>query len=275
VKVIASTGGKGGTGKSTFAVLLSLKLSKSNRVLLVDADVECPNDHLLLNKTLENGKDVFTEIPRLVKEKCKKCGKCVEVCRFHAVFLIKGSFPTFVEDLCSSCGACWLFCPFKAIYPEKKSIGKIFTNRVNENLWLITGRSNINVANTSEVVKELIKEATKFAEGNGIEYMIVDTSVGTHCNVIHALVSADKIYVVTEPTPLGAYDLRLILKVIKRLGKEEVEIVLNRADVGDEKEINEIAEEFSVPISLRIPYSEELFKAYCEGDLEKMVNLIE
>ena len=51
--IVASTGGKGGTGKSTFAVLLALKLSnQGRRVLLCDCDVECPNDHLLLGKEL-------------------------------------------------------------------------------------------------------------------------------------------------------------------------------------------------------------------------------
>ncbi|RLI34546.1 (4Fe-4S)-binding protein, partial [Candidatus Bathyarchaeota archaeon] len=38
---IASTGGKGGTVKSTFAVLLAIKLSREGRrVLLCDCDVE-------------------------------------------------------------------------------------------------------------------------------------------------------------------------------------------------------------------------------------------
>ena len=51
--LIASTGGKGGTGKSTFAVLLALKLSKrGEKVVLCDCDVECPNDYLLLNLSL-------------------------------------------------------------------------------------------------------------------------------------------------------------------------------------------------------------------------------
>ena len=98
--------------------------------------------------------------------------------------------------------------------------------------------------------------------------------VGTHCNVIQALIKAEKIYAVTEPTPLGAHDLRLILKLVKKLGKK-VEIVLNRSDLGDRKKIEEVAKEFSVKISKEIPYSEELLKAYCEGKLERMVKLIE
>ena len=47
--IIGVTGGKGGTGKSTVATALAVELAKNSKVLLVDADVECPNDHLLLN----------------------------------------------------------------------------------------------------------------------------------------------------------------------------------------------------------------------------------
>ena len=47
-KTIAVTGGKGGTGKSTVATALAYQLAKNNKVLLVDLDVDCPNDHLLL-----------------------------------------------------------------------------------------------------------------------------------------------------------------------------------------------------------------------------------
>ena len=46
---IAITGGKGGTGKSTIATSLASFLSKNNKVLLIDADVDCPGDDLLLN----------------------------------------------------------------------------------------------------------------------------------------------------------------------------------------------------------------------------------
>ncbi|GAG49117.1 unnamed protein product, partial [marine sediment metagenome] len=70
---IGITGGKGGTGKSTIATALAFELAKSqkssisdeskisegleiskkfqskNKVLLIDADVDCPNDHLILS----------------------------------------------------------------------------------------------------------------------------------------------------------------------------------------------------------------------------------
>ena len=49
MEIIGFTGGKGGTGKSTVATAFAYGLAKNNKVLLVDADVDCPNDHLLLS----------------------------------------------------------------------------------------------------------------------------------------------------------------------------------------------------------------------------------
>jgi len=52
------------------------------------------------------------------------------------------------------------------------------------------------------------------------------------------------------------------------------EIVLNRSDVGDPSVIEKMAEEYNVEIKIRIPYSERLLRAYSEGRLERVVDLI-
>ena len=75
MKKMAITGGKGGTGKSTVAVLMANKLvGAGKRVVLVDADVECPNDYLLLGQRLGAAKrKVFARLPQFDQAKCQKC----------------------------------------------------------------------------------------------------------------------------------------------------------------------------------------------------------
>lgn len=273
MKKIASTGAKGGVGKSTFAILLAFKLSKNKKVVLCDCDVECPNDYLILDQKLKNPRPLYQEYPKLDEEKCIKCGLCSKTCRENAIFWVKDKHPIFIYDLCTACGACMIVCPTKAIKTKKEKAGESFVNKVNENFWLVTGRSKPGITETGPIVFEVKERAIKFAKNKKVDYIIFDTAPGTHCSVIQALLDVDKAYAVTEPTPLGAHDLSLILELLQKL-KVPSEIVLNKADVGNRKEIEKIASKFKTNISIEIPYSEELVKAYCEKDLKRMVKLI-
>ncbi len=273
MKIIASTGAKGGVGKSTFAILLALKFSKEKKVVLCDCDVECPNDFLILNQKLQNSKPIYQNFPELDKSKCEKCGLCSRICKEHAIFWVKDNYPLFIHDLCNSCGACWMSCPKKAIKKKKEIAGKSFLNKVKENFWLFTGKSKTGISETGPIVNEVKKRAINFAKKVRADFLIIDTAPGTHCNVIHALLNCDEVYAVTEPTPLGAHDLEIILELLKKMdinGK----VVLNKSGIGERKIIEKIAEKFNTKISLEIPYSERLLKAYCEKNLEKVVDLI-
>ena len=274
MRLIASTGGKGGTGKSTFAILLALKLaSQGKKILLCDCDVECPNDYLLLNKKLHDPEPIYQNFPELNAEKCVSCGTCSKVCREHAIFWVKGKPPMFFDDLCTGCGACWIACPQEAIETKKKIVGETFITKISEKLWLITGMSKPGITETGPVVKETKKRALKLAQNMRAEIVIVDTAPGAHCNVIQALLGCEMAYIVTEPTPLGAHDARLILDLLKMMNIPS-EIVLNKADVGNKGVINKIVEEHGVPITREIPYSERLIRAYSEGRLDKVIDLI-
>ena len=274
MRLIASTGGKGGTGKSTFAILSALKFSnQGKKVLLCDCDVECPNDHLLLGRELQEPEPIYQDFPELDAEKCVSCGICSKICKENAIFWVKGKPPIFFEDLCSGCGACWIVCPQNAIKTKKKIIGRTFETKINDALWLLTGMSEPGIAETGPVVKEVKKRALELAEKIDAEVLIVDTAPGTHCNVIQALLGCERAYIVTEPTPLGAHDAALILELLKMM-KIPSEIVLNKADVGDQNVIKGIADEYGVQVTIKIPYSERLIRAYSEGKLDRMVDLI-
>lgn len=274
MQTIAVTGGKGGTGKSSFAILLALKkVSQGKKVLLVDCDVECPNDYILFGiDTLKNlTAKTYAYYPEISQSKCTKCGLCVKNCRSSALFQPLKSIPVLNEDLCSSCGVCWTICPVNAISKKKRLNGEIYKDKISENLTLITGRSIPGVRETSPVVEQTREYAEKLS--NDFDYIIIDTAAGTHCTVMSALDGANKAYAVTEPTPLGAHDLSIILKVLKIL-KIPSEIVLNRSDIGNKSLITKIAQDLKVPIFMEIAYSKALAEAYSQGNLTGDTNLI-
>ena len=268
MKKIAITGGKGGTGKSTVAVLLAADFLKQNKkVVLVDCDIECPNDYLLIGQKLKNPvKKIYAKFPNLDKKKCKKCGLCATTCRQNAIFQKPGEYPIFIKDLCSACGACWLVCPYKAIKTKREQTGKIFVNKVRENFWLITGLARPGLEETGPVVTGVKKFVSKFIEKEKPDIVLFDTAAGTHCPVITALLDCDLAYAVTEPTPMGAYDLKLILDLCQRL-KVPAKVILNQADLGDKKRIYPIAKKFGLGVEKEIPYSRKLVELYSKGRL--------
>ena len=268
LKKISITGGKGGTGKSTYAILFANQLiKKGKRVILCDCDVECPNDYLLLGqKLVKPTEKVYAEFPKLNKKKCRKCGLCTKTCRSNAIFQAPGKYPVFIKDLCSACGACWIVCPYGAIEPQKEETGKIFANRAKDNFWLITGSAKPGLEETGPVVTEVKKFALKFAEKVKADYILFDTAPGTHCPVISALMDCDLAYAVTEPTPMGAYDLNLILDLCKKL-RVPAKVILNQADLGDKRKIYPLAKKFGVKVEKEILYSKKLVEAYSKGRL--------
>lgn len=269
MKKIAITGGKGGTGKSTYAVLLANRLIGQNKkVVLVDCDVECPNIYLLLGQKLGRSKGfVYAKFPVLDKAKCVKCGQCVKACYSNAIFQAPGKYPVFLPELCSACGACWLSCPQKAIGTKKKETGKIFVNKINNNFTLITGEAKPALEETGPVVFKVKEYAIALAKKQKADVILFDTAAGTHCPVITALLDCNFAYAVTEPTPMGAYDLKLILELLKKL-KVPAKIILNQADLGKKERVIQALKKFQIKkITEEIPYSKRLVEAYSAGKL--------
>lgn len=260
-KIIGITGGKGGTGKSTIAVALAYQLAKKSKILLVDADVDCPNDHLLLKIERKLLKTVEQRIPKWDYDKCIKCGLCGEVCKTNAIVAIKKNNPIFMKSQCNGCGACVLKCPVQAISWGKKDIGSIF-NGSNYNIELLSGELKANepvsefiVNSLNKIIKDKILE---------YDYIIIDTAAGTHCPVIAALEMCGKVFAVTEPTPLGKHDLEIILQLLMRLNIGSG-IILNRSDIGDKKIIEKLAEKYNLKIICEIPYSKDIVDSYAKG----------
>lgn len=275
-KTIAVTGGKGGTGKSTFAILLALEKSLAgNRVLLVDCDVECPNDYLILGfeDPGELIKETMAYYPEIDTEKCKKCGVCVKSCRANAIFQVPGKVPEVNKGLCSSCGVCWHVCPEGAIQKKAEKNGDIFSREVSKNLRLVTGRSVPGVRETSPVVDK----TREYVEGISDEFdlCIIDTAAGTHCTVISALDEADTAYAVTEASPMGAHDLNVILQVLEII-KVPSSVVVNQYDIGENSLVDEVVKQRGSKVAVRIPYSKELAEAYMSGKIiDRQKELIE
>jgi MinD superfamily P-loop ATPase len=258
---IAVTGGKGGTGKSSVATALAVELAKKHKVLLVDTDTGCPNDHLLLGLERKFVKNVYQRIPKWDFDKCTNCGLCGRVCETNAIVSVKDKKPIFIPFQCNGCGTCVITCPAKAIGWDRKEIGKIYESSAF-GVDFLSGELKINEPIAEFVVGAVKKELEK--RENEYDFIIIDTAAGTHCDVISSIMACDRAFAVTEPTPLGAHDLELIIRLLMKLDVP-FDVILNRYEKKNENIILDITRRYRKGILAKIPYKREIMEAYSKG----------
>jgi len=267
VPIVAITGGKGGTGKTTIAVNLAVGLNmESLKVMLVDADVDGPCCATLLGVELETGDEVKTFRPVIDETRCVGCRKCVEVCHEHALIGLQGETPRFFEELCSGCKGCQLVCEHEAIRDGWKTIGTTYTTDAN-GLKLVVGELKPTEPRSPVMARATVLRAISELQNGGYDVAIIDTAPGVHNAVAQPLWVSDFALAVTEPTPLGTHDLKFILDLAREL-ELPVEIVLNKADVpgGLKDELLSISRERGIRMVAEIPIDDELLRSYISGE---------
>jgi len=253
--IISVASGKGGTGKTLVATSLALSLKDRGRVQLLDCDVEEPNDHIFLKPVITGSEAVCITVPEVNRNKCTYCGKCAEVCVYHAIAVFAQHVLVFL-NLCHGCGACSYLCPEKAITEVGREIG------VNEcghsdGVEFAHGKLNVGEAMQTPVIRRVKAKANR----EGI--VIIDIPPGTSCPVVESIKDSDFCLLVTEPTPFGLNDLILAVKTVKEL-EVSCGVVINRAGVGDGK-VEEYCLKEGIPVLLTIPLDTQIARFNSRG----------
>ncbi|MFC1874017.1 ATP-binding protein [Chloroflexota bacterium] len=253
--IISVASGKGGTGKTLVATSLAASLKDKESVQLLDCDVEEPNDHVLLKPVFTRSEAVCIPVPKVDEEKCTYCGRCTEVCAYHAIAIFPKNVLVFPQ-LCHGCGACSYLCPEKAISEEMREIGVIESGNA-DGMEFVHGKLSVGEAMPTPVIR-MVK-----AQVNHSSNVIIDVSPGTSCPVVESIKGSDFCILVTEPTPFGLNDLILAVETVRELDIP-CGIVLNRAGTGNNL-VEEYCHKENLPILITIPLDMKIARNYSRG----------
>jgi len=261
---IAIASGKGGTGKTSVSICLQHFIKKriTDRTQLVDCDVEEPNDILFFPKArIKKAQKLTQLIPVIDKSKCNFCRKCADYCEFNAISIIpSASLAQVNSSLCHSCGACLVACEQDAIKETELPIGQINFYQEQGRVKLIEGVLKIGSSMQTLVIKELKKHVD---EANQI--ILYDAPPGTSCPVVETISDADYIILVSEPTPFGLHDLKLMVELLKELHKP-FNVIINKVGLGNQ-DIYDYLKLEQIDILGEIPFTQNFASQYAKGEL--------
>lgn len=259
MKIVVASG-KGGTGKTTIATSLALIASEQESVRLMDCDVEAPNARLFLDPLLDSHKDVGILIPQVDESLCNYCGKCAQVCQFHAIAVIGKKILIFPE-LCHGCGSCTLVCPERAITERLNVLGVLERGQAVNDIEFAQGMMKIG----EPMAVPIIRELKKWAPVVPPTIEIRDAPPGASCPVVETIRGADFALLVTEPTPFGLHDLKQVVAIARELSIP-AGVVINRDGIGDNA-VELYCSENNLPILMRIPMERRIAEAIASGNL--------
>ena len=258
---IAIASGKGGTGKTTLSTNLAAFVAETQKVVLVDLDVEEPNSGLFIKGELIKRELKYKMIPEWEESNCTLCGNCQDVCNFHAVIQLGPTIMVFPE-LCHSCYACSELCPTSSLPMVPRQIGELKHYR-NTKLDFVESRLKIGEEQAVPLIHQTLQYVDTHFNQYGIK--IYDSPPGTSCPVIEATKSSDFVILVTEPTPFGLHDLKLAVDTMRQVRKR-YGVVINRFGIGNDEVLTYCLEE-NIEVVAKIPNNRKIAELYSTGEL--------
>jgi len=259
VKQIVIISGKGGTGKT---VITGAFAALAENKVMADCDVDAADLYLLLEPSIKERHEFRSGKTALIdKEKCIKCGKCIEVCRFDAI----GEDFTVDGISCEGCAFCSFACPVGAINMEENISGEWFISDTRFGS-MVHAKLGIAQENSGKLVSLVRKQAKELAEKKGADWVVVDGAPGIGCPVIASLSGIDCAVVVTEPTLSGLHDADRVINVAKHFGIL-AKLIVNKYDLNMDMtgKIDQYCKENNIDLIGKIPFDKSIVEAMVLG----------
>ena len=253
-KQIVILSGKGGTGKTTIATAFA---EVAEDKIIIDADVDAANMHLVLNYYINSGYDYFGgKKAEINLDKCSQCGLCESICRFDAI-------KDFNVDRisCEGCGFCFRVCPDDAISFYETKSGIYSECELEDESKFYYAQLLAGEGNSGKLVSEIKKKANEQIKEN-IKWIIVDGPPGIGCPVNASLSGVDFVVIVTEPTQSGLHDLKRLVDLLK-IFKIPSGVIINKFDINTDmsRNIEEFINLEGIKLLAKIPFDKKFVQA--------------
>lgn len=252
---IAILSGKGGTGKTTLSMNLAYML---HNALLIDSDVEEPNLGLFFKGDVQKSDLVTKAYPVIDENRCGLCGDCGDFCAYNALLPARKGVLVH-KELCHDCGGCAIVCKDKAIHYEQRSIGVIDKKKVFKGQTLLSGVLDVGEVSGVKII-ETLKEVSQ-----DHSLVLIDSPPGTSCATVAAVEGVDYAIIVTEPTPFGLSDMKMVVEMLQRM-RIPFGVVVNKDGIGDDS-VSLYCEIQGIQILGRIPFNKSFAAAYSQGKI--------
>jgi MinD superfamily P-loop ATPase len=236
-------------------------LEKGN-IVVSDCDVDAADLFLLLKPNIiEKGDFIGGKKAYINQDKCTKCNKCREACRFDAI-----SKDFIVNPIdCEGCKLCVEVCPVKAIDFNDHISGQYFISETRVGT-MVHAKLGIAEENSGKLVSLIKTKGENIAQEQGKNYFLVDSSPGIGCPIIASITGADITIIVTEPTLSGLHDLERVHKLCKGFDIPSF-VIINKYDLNLRMtaEIVNYAQFNNLKVIGKIPYDEDFYRSQIEG----------
>ena len=226
--------GKGGSGKTS--ILASLAMLFRHRAVVIDCDVDAANLHLVLTPCVIRSVDFVGGCQAQIHaERCSRCGKCAELCRFNAIEYDDEGRGTYYEVdpvFCEGCGVCAHFCPTRAIDFMPSVNGQWFVSRARCGP-MVHARMNPGAENSGKLVTELRRQARHLAKQHELDLLLCDGAPGIGCPVIASITGATLAVIVVEPTLSGVHDFHRVAQLAQQMRVPSL-LVVNKSNINAE-----------------------------------------
>jgi MinD superfamily P-loop ATPase len=264
MKEIVIISGKGGTGKTSITASFAMLGGKD--IVVADCDVDAADMHLLMQPDWERSEDFYSGvIAEIDQEKCIKCGKCADVCRFNAIPIIDEKYVVNTLN-CEGCSYCFHVCPADAISMNEQNVGEWYISNTKADNVMVHARLGIGAENSGKLVAKVKNEAKRIADETDKQFIVVDGSPGIGCPVVSSLSGADFVVLVTEPTVSGLHDLKRVYELVKKFNIP-AGCIINKADLNTKvaQQVEKFLKKEKITYIADLPYDETFTKAMTKG----------